>query len=102
MTIEETIKILKDGRENLYGVLDYSVPYKQQTTLVALDMAVKSLEAWDKVKEELKGYGSLWVSYTIKDHTDKAIEDIVENVLKQAKQQFVEIIDKHLLEVENE
>ena len=48
MTIEKAIKILKDGRENLNEVLDKSVPYERQHTLVALDMAIKSLEAWEK------------------------------------------------------
>lgn len=53
MRIEEAIKILKDGRENLYGALDKSVPYEQQHTLVALDMAIKSLETIQRIDDVL-------------------------------------------------
>ena len=95
MTIEEAIICLKGIK--IYGRDTFN---EQSDWQGCLDIAIKSLEAWEKVKEELKEYGSLWVSYTIKEHTDKAIEDIVEDVLKQAKQQFVEIIDKHLAKLE--
>lgn len=53
MTIENAIKILKDGRENLYGASDKSVPYEQQYTLVALDISIKSLEADRTIEKTL-------------------------------------------------
>lgn len=53
----------------------------------------------DKIKAEINQYGSIWVQYTIKGHTDKDIEDIVEDVIKQAKQQVLDLIDKYRNEV---
>ena len=88
MTVGEAIKILKDGRENLYGALDKSVPYEQQHTLAALDIAIKSLEAWEKVKEEISN----------PDEMDCFENSNIWQVW------FYKIIDKHLeeLEVSNE
>ena len=54
MTLEEAIKELKEGRNNLYEVLDKSVPYEQQHTLVALDIAIKSLESWEKLSSQIQ------------------------------------------------
>lgn len=82
-----------DRLQDMLDEVDQSFDYD------ALELAIKSIEAWESVKNELKEYGSLWVSYTVKAHTEKAIEDIVDDVLKQAKEQFIEIIDKHLSEV---
>ena len=48
----------------------------------------------DKIWTEINNYGSIWVEYKILGHTDRDIERIVENVLKQAKDQVIEIIDK--------
>ena len=56
-------------------------------------------EILDKIRTEINQYGSIWVQYTIKGHTDKDIEDIVEDVLKQAKQQMLDLIDKYRNEV---
>lgn len=50
----------------------------------------------EKIKEEIKEYGSIWVQYSIKGHTDKDIDDIVDDVLKQAKQSFIRRLDKHI------
>lgn len=52
----------------------------------------------DSVRAEINQYGSIWVQYTIKGHTDKDIDDIIEDVLKQAKQQVLAVIDKHIRE----
>lgn len=82
MTVSEAIKILKDGRENLYRALDKSVPYEQQHTLVALDMAIKSLEADRKIEKIL---------YDIRNEITMLFIFVREPV--------IEIIDKHLAEV---
>lgn len=64
----------------------------------ALRVAIKALEqtsALDRAREEIAAYGSLWVEYCIPGHTDHDIEVIVENVLKQAKEQVLAVIDKY-------
>ena len=50
----------------------------------------------DDIKAEINQYGSIWVQYTIKGHTDKDIEDLIEDVLSQAKRQVLNIIDRHI------
>ena len=49
----------------------------------------------DDIRAEINNYGSMWVEYKIIGHTDRDIENIVENVLKQAKEQVLDIIDKY-------
>lgn len=49
----------------------------------------------DKISAEINEYGSLWVEYKIIGHTNRDIEKIVEDVMKQAKQQVLKIIDKY-------
>ncbi len=75
MTKEKALEILSHDRERLIDArgADYS-------GVEALDMAIRSLEAWDKVKEEL---------------TDKATFDNVDDLVL-----CMRIIDKHLKEVE--
>ena len=80
MTIEEAIKILKDGRENLNNVLDQSVAYERQHTLVALDIAIQSLEAWEKIDDDI---ASLQDIYSIGGtETEKAIWENLQAVRK--------------------
>lgn len=50
----------------------------------------------DSVRDEINQYGSIWVQYRITGHTDHDIEQIIEDVLRQAKQQVLNIIDKHI------
>ena len=50
----------------------------------------------DSIRSEINQYGSIWVQYQIKGHTDKDIEDLIEDVLSQAKRQVLDIIDKHI------
>ena len=54
-------------------------------------------EILDKIRAEIAKYGSIMVSYAItKDtKTDKGIEKLVSDVLKEAKEQVLEIIDKY-------
>lgn len=64
--------------------------------IAPLDREVDVLE---KIRAEINQYGSIWVQYQIKGHTDKDIEDIIEDVLKQAKEQVLSVIDKYRNEV---
>ena len=59
----------------------------------------REVDVLDKIRTEINQYGSIWVQYTIKGHTDRDIEDIVEDVIKQAKQQILDLIDKYRNEV---
>ena len=63
------------------------------------DAEFKGVDVLDKIKAEINAYGSIWVQYQIKGHTDKDIEDIVEDVLTQAKQQVLDVVDKYRNEV---
>lgn len=70
----------------------------------ALEMAIKALEqesVLDKVRNEIAEYGSIWVAYAITGHSDRDIENLIEGVLKQAKEQVLNIIDKYRTESED-
>lgn len=56
----------------------------------------------DKIREEIADYGSIWVAYAITGKSDKDIEQLVSDVLSQAKKQVLEIIDKYKAESEVE
>ena len=58
----------------------------------------------DKIRAEIAEYGSICVEYklTLTDRRDKDIEQLVTDVLKQAKKQVLEIIDKYKAESEGE
>ena len=96
MTIEESkyyVKLNFDGMmENPQVILDPKY-------IEAEKIAIKSLDAWEKMRAELSEYGSICVLYTIKGTTPKDIEDIVDDVVERAKKQMLDIIDKHMREV---
>lgn len=50
----------------------------------------------DKIRAEINQYGSIWVQYRITGHTDHDIEQIIEDVLSQAKKQVLAVIDRHI------
>lgn len=56
----------------------------------------------DKIRAEIAEYGSIMVTYAITDDTktDKGIEKLVSDVLQQAKEEVLQIIDKHKAESE--
>lgn len=56
----------------------------------------------DKIRSEIADYGSIWVEYKITGRNDKDIEQLVSDVLSQAKKQVLEIIDKYKSEMEGE
>lgn len=69
----------------------------------AYNMAIKALESkdvLDMIRAEIAAYGSIWVDYVIPGHTDHDIEVIVKDVLKQAKEQVLAMIDKYKAESE--
>ena len=74
-----------------------------EETIKALEETIKALEQepiLDKIRAEIAEYGSLRVSYAItKDtKTDKGIEKLVSDVLKRAKEEILDIIDKYRAE----
>lgn len=71
----------------------------------ALDIAIMALEHMnviDKIRAEIAEYGSIWVEYKITGRRDKDIERLVSDVLKQAKEEVLEIIDKYIEGSESE
>lgn len=55
----------------------------------------------DKIRSEISEYSSIWVAYTITGKRDKDIEQLVSDVLSQAKKQVLEVIDKYRTESED-
>ena len=93
MTREEAIEILEERWR-------YSRTYKYTDAEIreAFDMAIKTLEqadVLDKIRAEIADYGSIWVEYKIAGRSDKDIEQLVSDVLKQAKEQVLDVIDKY-------
>ena len=80
-------------------------PFKPMVE-IDLDYVIKQKyierEVLDKIRAEIAEYGSIMVSYAItKDtKTEKGIEKLVSDVLKEAKEQVLEIIDKYRAESE--
>ena len=60
-----------------------------------LDGYEKGTEVLDKIRAEIAEYGSIWVQYQITGKSDKDIEQLVSGVLKQAKEQVLDVIDKY-------
>ena len=83
--------------------LEHSEKFQQKAEVVISQLRAdrdRLADDLDKIRTEIAEYGSIWVQYTIKGRTDKDIEDIVENAIKQAKKQVLYIIDKHTKERE--
>ena len=59
-----------------------------------------AIEVLDKIRAEIAEYGSVWVEYNITGRTDKDIEQLVNDVLRQAKEQVLDVIDKYRAESE--
>lgn len=77
MTIEEAIRRIKDfGLHHAIKDLPYSI-----LIVEAFEMAIRSLESWKEVKEEI---------------TNNNIADFI------AVQSVLDIIDKHTKEIEND
>jgi len=69
----------------------------------AFSVAIETLEqesVLDKVRAEIDECGSIWVAYAITGHSDRDIENLIEGVVNQAKEQVLNIIDKYRTESE--
>ena len=70
----------------------------------ALGIAIEALEqepVIDKIRAEIAEYGSICAEYKITGRSDKDIEQLVTDVLKQAKKQVLDVIDKYKAESED-
>lgn len=68
----------------------------------ALDNAIKTLEQEDvlekvrvEIEAEMNNCSSMWVGHEFIGHTDQYIENVLHNVLSQAKERMLNIIDKY-------
>jgi len=98
MTKDEAIKYL-----NEFIVLKKISNITEEKAIECFKLAVEALEqesALDKVRNEIAECGSIWVAYAITGHSDRDIENLIEGVLKQAKEQVLDIIDKYRTESE--
>lgn len=53
----------------------------------------KQERALDKIRSEIADYGSIWVAYAITGKRDKDIDQLVSDVLSQAKKQVLDVMD---------
>ena len=98
MTKDEAIKYL-----NEFIVLKKISNITEEKAIECFKLAVEALEqesVLDKVRNEIAECGSIWVAYAITGHSDRDIENLIEGVLKQAKEQVLDIIDKYRTESE--
>lgn len=56
------------------------------------------IAALEEVRNDIAEYGSIWVQYVITDKTKtvKGIDKLVEDILKQAKEQVLKILDEYI------
>lgn len=104
MTREEKIKGLYSLKEYL---LENPIELEGHVSLpiTLIDYAIEAIEQepiLDKISAEIAEYGSIWVEYKITGRRDKDIEQLVSGVLKQAKEQVLEVIDKYKAESEDD
>ncbi len=92
MTREEALEVI-----NSHPFLFASFP---DDVIEALDVLIKQEPVIDKIRGEIADYGSICVSYAITGRKDSDIERLVKSVLKQAKEQVLDIIDKYKAESE--
>lgn len=105
MTISEAIEMLK----NIVPPLDIEIFCKTAKCYEALDVAIKSLEAWEKVKAEIT---EVEKAYGLDKATKYGNEDAEQQKLSYSMMMLyevadlvgdiIDIIDKHLEEVESE
>lgn len=91
-----TIEMLQRLAYNIHGVMDVIDADNCEKIIKALEQE----PVLDKISAEIAEYGSVWVEYKIIGRRDKDIEQLVSDVLSQAKKQVLEIIDKYKAESE--
>ena len=103
MTIEEALDHLYTYSSTL-GSGQTTQAQHEEAKRVAIDVMrkyQKQERVLDKIREEIAEYGSIWVEYKITGRRDKDIEQLVSDVLSQAKKQVLEVIDKYRTESED-
>lgn len=93
MTIERAHEILSNGLVNAPSEHEWCEAFK--TAIDTMRKYQKQERVLDKIREEISEYGSIWVAYAITGKRDEDIEQLVSDVLSQAKKQVLEIIDKY-------
>lgn len=91
-----TIEMLQRLAYNIHGVMDVIDANNCNKIIKALEQE----PVLDKISAEIAEYGSIWVEYKITGRRDKDIEQLVTDVLKQAKKQVLDVIDKYKAESE--
>ncbi len=91
-----TIEMLQRLAYNIHGVMDVIDADNCKKIIKALEQE----PILDKIRAEIAEYGSIWVEYTITGRRDKDLEQLVTDVLKQAKKQVLDVIDKYKAESE--
>jgi hypothetical protein len=105
MTIDEHIGVIED----LKSAMSVCMPEPEKTEIcTSLGEAIDTMRkyqklerALDKIRTEIAEYGSIWVDYKITGRRDKDIEQLVSDVLSQAKKQVLDVIDKYRGESED-
>lgn len=84
--------------------IDFAKVLLLQRAIKALPSVTPQEPILDKIRAEIAEYGSIMVAYAITKNTktDKGIEKLVRDVLKQAKKQVLAMIDKYKAESEGE
>ena len=103
MTIDEALDHLYTYSSTL-GSGQTTQDEHEEAKRVAIDVMrkyQKQERALDKIRSEIAEYGSIWVEYKITGRRDKDIEQLVTDVLKQAKKQVLDVIDKYRGESED-
>lgn len=103
MTIDEALDHLYMYSSTL-GSRQTTQAQHEEAKRVAIDVMrkyQKQERALDKIRSEIAEYGSIWVEYKITGRRDKDIEQLVTDVLKQAKKQVLDVIDKYRGESED-
>lgn len=77
--------------EKKMSIIDFINAFTDEGVITADDVL-------DKIRAEIAEYGSIWVQYQISGRSDEDIKQLVSGVLKQAKEQVLEIIDKYKAE----
>lgn len=84
--------------------IDFAKVLLLQRAIKALPSVTPQEPILDKIRAEIAEYGSIMVAYAITKNTktDKGIEKLVSDVLRQAKKQVLAMIDKYKAESEGE
>lgn len=99
-----TLAEARDVVSSIYGHSDMRMESDKALQML-LDCADKALDQGNvlekiraEIEAEINNYSSMWVGHNFIGHTDQCIENILHNVLCQAKEQVLNIIDKYKAE----